>query len=186
MLLFEICGLVSLERPLWREDGSAICSVITQWSESLRTRNHTLLSHLRLPQPGGPGSRIYIPQEQGGLVIPPGTGLNSGHCPSYLTRNILGFRYEPNRLMLSIGLWRWHNITVTVLDIIHLPVFLKVGCLHPVACTRSGSGFPSNATHVAGYWIKYSCISFKKWRFEGWILSPSSNETYSVRPNRQS
>jgi hypothetical protein len=27
MLLSEICGLVSL----WREDGSAICSVITQW-----------------------------------------------------------------------------------------------------------------------------------------------------------
>jgi hypothetical protein len=26
-------------RPLWREDGSAICSVITQWSESRRTRN---------------------------------------------------------------------------------------------------------------------------------------------------
>jgi hypothetical protein len=25
-----------------------------------------------------------------------------------------------------------------------LPVL--VGCLHPVACTRSGSGFPSNAT----------------------------------------
>jgi hypothetical protein len=23
---------------------------------------------------------------------------------------------------------------------------LKVGCLHHVACTRSGSGFPSNAT----------------------------------------
>jgi hypothetical protein len=30
---------------------------------------------LRLPQPGGPGSRIYIPQEQGGPVIPPGTGF---------------------------------------------------------------------------------------------------------------
>jgi hypothetical protein len=28
---------------------------------------------------------------------------------------------------------------------------LKVGCFHPVACTRSGSGFPSNARpkHVA-------------------------------------
>jgi hypothetical protein len=25
---------------------------------------------------------------------------------------------------------------------------LKVGCLHPVACSRSGSGFPSNATLV--------------------------------------
>jgi hypothetical protein len=74
MLLPEICGLVSVGPPLRREDGSAICSVITQWSESLRTPNHTLLSHLRLPQPGGPGSRIYIPQEQGGPVIPPGTG----------------------------------------------------------------------------------------------------------------
>jgi hypothetical protein len=51
MLLSEICGLVSVWCPLWREDGSAICSVITQWSESLRTRNHILLSHLRLPQP---------------------------------------------------------------------------------------------------------------------------------------
>jgi hypothetical protein len=39
MLLSEICGLVSVERPLWREDESTICSVITQWSESRRTRN---------------------------------------------------------------------------------------------------------------------------------------------------
>jgi hypothetical protein len=30
---------------------------------------------------------------------------------------------------------------------------VKVGCLHPVACTRSGSGFPSNATLV---WIFFS------------------------------
>jgi hypothetical protein len=55
--------------------GSVICSIITQWSESLRTSNHTLLSHLRLPQPGGPGSRIHIPQEQGGPVISPGIGF---------------------------------------------------------------------------------------------------------------
>jgi hypothetical protein len=72
ILLPEICALVSVGCPLWREDGSAICSVITQLSESRRTRNHILLSHLRLPQPGGPGSRIYIPQV--GPVIPPGTG----------------------------------------------------------------------------------------------------------------
>jgi hypothetical protein len=74
MLLSEICGLVSVGRPRWREDGSAICSAITQWFESRRNRNHSLLSHLILPQPGGPGSRIYIPQEQGGPVIPPGIG----------------------------------------------------------------------------------------------------------------
>jgi hypothetical protein len=35
-------------RPLWREDGSVICSAICQWSESRRTQNSTLLSHLRL------------------------------------------------------------------------------------------------------------------------------------------
>jgi hypothetical protein len=28
--------------------------------KSLRTHDHILLSHLRLPQPGGPGPRIYI------------------------------------------------------------------------------------------------------------------------------
>jgi hypothetical protein len=29
----------------------------------------------RFPEPGGPPPRIYIPQEQGGPVIPPGTGF---------------------------------------------------------------------------------------------------------------
>jgi hypothetical protein len=75
MLLSEICGLVSVGRPLWREDGFPICGVISQWSESLRTRNHNLLSRLRLPQPRAPVSRIYIPQEQGGPIVPPGTGF---------------------------------------------------------------------------------------------------------------
>jgi hypothetical protein len=48
---------------------------VTLGSKSRRTHGHILLSHLRLPQPGGPGSCIYIPQEQGGPVIPPGTGF---------------------------------------------------------------------------------------------------------------
>jgi hypothetical protein len=33
------------------------------------------LSDSRLPQPGRPGRRIYIPHEQGGPVIPPSTGF---------------------------------------------------------------------------------------------------------------
>jgi hypothetical protein len=42
----------------------------------------------------------------------------------YLTGNTLHLRYEPSNLMLSIGLWRWYiNITITILDIIHRPVF---------------------------------------------------------------
>jgi hypothetical protein len=41
-----------------------------------RDSEHNLLSiFLRLPQPGGPGSCIYFPQEQGSPVIPPGIGL---------------------------------------------------------------------------------------------------------------
>jgi hypothetical protein len=47
-LLSENCFSLLLGRPLGREDGSAICSAICQWSESRRTRNHTLLSPLRL------------------------------------------------------------------------------------------------------------------------------------------
>jgi hypothetical protein len=50
-----------------------LARAVTLGSKSRRTHDHILLSHMRLPQPGGPGSCIYIPQEQGGPVIPPGT-----------------------------------------------------------------------------------------------------------------
>jgi hypothetical protein len=82
MLLSAICRILSVGLLLWREDGSAICSAIIQWSESPRTRNHTLLFHLSLPQPGGLGSRIYIPQEQGGPVIPRHYILYVASCDS--------------------------------------------------------------------------------------------------------
>jgi hypothetical protein len=36
---------------------------------------HFTVSDSKIPQPGGPGLHIYIPQEQGGQVIPPGTGF---------------------------------------------------------------------------------------------------------------
>jgi hypothetical protein len=40
------------------------------------TQDHILLSEcLRLPQPGGPCPRIYIPHGQDGPVIPPGMGF---------------------------------------------------------------------------------------------------------------
>jgi hypothetical protein len=52
-----------------------LARAVTLGSKSRRTHGHILQSHLRLPEPGGPVSRIYIPQEQGGPVIPPGTGF---------------------------------------------------------------------------------------------------------------
>jgi hypothetical protein len=88
MLLSEICSLVSVGRPLWWEDGSAICSVIIQWSESHRTRNHILLSHLRLLQPGGPGSRIYIPRNRVAQSYP--RALGSFYVVSYDSQGYSG------------------------------------------------------------------------------------------------
>jgi hypothetical protein len=41
----------------------------------VRVRPHFTISDSRLPEPGGPGPRIYIPQEPVGPVIPPVTGF---------------------------------------------------------------------------------------------------------------
>jgi hypothetical protein len=58
-----------------------LASAVPLRSESCGIQDHILLSQfLRLPQPEGPGPHIYIPQEQGGLDIPPGTGFP---FPSY-------------------------------------------------------------------------------------------------------
>jgi hypothetical protein len=77
LLQSDSCGFVQAGHSLWREDGSA----------GPRQRSHSgarvlryswpycNVSDSRLPQPGGPGPRIYIPQEQGGTVIPPSTGF---------------------------------------------------------------------------------------------------------------
>jgi hypothetical protein len=81
------CRFLDVGRPLWREDGSVIYSyswfwafrAVTLGSGSRRTHDRILLSHLRLPQPGGPGPHICIPQEQGGSVIPLGTGFPFCH-----------------------------------------------------------------------------------------------------------
>jgi hypothetical protein len=52
-----------------------LASAVPLGSESRGTRDHILLSKfLRILQPGGPGPRIYIPQEQGGPDIPPALG----------------------------------------------------------------------------------------------------------------
>jgi hypothetical protein len=40
------------------------------------------------------------------------------------------------------------NIRSHIPENLNHNIYLKVGCLHPVACTRSGLGFPSNATLV--------------------------------------
>jgi hypothetical protein len=83
-LLSDNCGFVHVGRPLWREDGSVFYNFC--WSSLAQsfsvpvprdTWPYFTVSGSRLPQPGGPEPRIYIPQEQGDPVIPPppGTGF---------------------------------------------------------------------------------------------------------------
>jgi hypothetical protein len=80
-LFSDNCRFLDVGRHLWQEDGSVVYLYNCFWalpclgSKSHRTHDHMLLSHLRLPQLGGPGPCIYIPQEQAGLVIPLGTGF---------------------------------------------------------------------------------------------------------------
>jgi hypothetical protein len=72
-------------------------------SESRGIHDHILLSHIRdSPNLGVTGLRIYIPQEQVGPVIPPGTAFSFRYLLrlaglrwrySYLTGNTLRHRY---------------------------------------------------------------------------------------------
>jgi hypothetical protein len=43
---------------------------MTHWSESRRTRNYILLSHLRFTRPGRPGPRIHIPRNRAAQLNP--------------------------------------------------------------------------------------------------------------------
>jgi hypothetical protein len=52
---------------------------VTLGPKPRKTHDHILLSNLRLPQLGGPGPHIYIPQEKGGPVIPLGTGYATSY-----------------------------------------------------------------------------------------------------------
>jgi hypothetical protein len=73
------CGVPSLRRGwvcnLLVQLLLGLARAVTLGSRSHRNHDPILLSLLRLPQPGGPGPRIYIPQEQGDPVIPSGTGF---------------------------------------------------------------------------------------------------------------
>jgi hypothetical protein len=51
----------------------ALDSAFILGSESRRTHDHISLSQIRDSPTWNPGPRIYIPQEQGGPVTPPGT-----------------------------------------------------------------------------------------------------------------
>jgi hypothetical protein len=73
-------------------------------------------------------------------------------------------RYEPNRLILSIGLWWWYiNITITSLDVMHCPV---CNLKHMMGDIRT-----SQETHV--FYLN-----------TGWIMFVSHRKQNRIEPNR--
>jgi hypothetical protein len=76
----------------------------------------------------------------GGIAV---LGSKYRYCPKWLFVGFKGGVERPERSPRALRITeieseRFRDTTYN----------LKVGCLHPVACTRSGSGFPSNATLV--------------------------------------
>jgi hypothetical protein len=91
-------GFLDVGRPLREENVSIIYSNNCFWAVTPRSKSRRT-HHLRLPQPGGPGPHIYIPQEHGGPVIPPGTG-SPFHC-------LLRLAGQPSLLAIQHWLTKW-------------------------------------------------------------------------------
>jgi hypothetical protein len=77
----RVCYFVALSLTRGRACNLLLLLVLTSavqfGSDSRETEDNILMSQfLRLPQPGGPGPSIYIPQEQDGPYIPPGVSLS--------------------------------------------------------------------------------------------------------------
>jgi hypothetical protein len=68
------------------------------------------ISDSRLSQPGEPGPPIYIPQEQGGPVIPPGTEF-------------------PFRRLLRLAGLRWKYRPRSTRDMLNDQLSLDLSCL---------------------------------------------------------
>jgi hypothetical protein len=79
------------------------------------------VSDLRLSQPGEPGPCIYIPQEQGGLIIRPGTvfPFQSNFCCSWLPLKLLNMSvwflktiWKSSLLRITQKCWQFYMCVV--------------------------------------------------------------------------
>jgi hypothetical protein len=90
------------------------------------------VSDSRLPQPGGPGPRIYIPQEQGGPVIPQALGYLL-YCQTFL------YNYFARTTQETQPLYCWEGMFTAPLHsngsyLIVACVFVAAGMCLPSRC----------------------------------------------------
>jgi hypothetical protein len=174
MLLSEICRLVSVGRQLWREDGSAICIVITQWSESLRTHNHILLSHLRLPQSGGPGSRnLYLPgtwwpSYTPGHWVPFTSSLATRRRVNVVMKLLVPWKagnllsnWSFSRPMIRGIIYAYHNFTISVLRLLTYLYSIGVGCQFVIESVHT---IPALSEFYSSALLWFHCI-------ERWVIA---------------
>jgi hypothetical protein len=100
------------------------------------------------PQPGGPGSCIYVPQEQGGSVIPPGllrlAGLRWRHSnpPPRGTLDVIRRRVQDMKLLTTLS---------------HLPLLLLF-CRNILL----GASFEITTIRVISLWLQKAEFHIKK------------------------
>jgi hypothetical protein len=97
------------------------------------TQNHILVFQIRdCPQPGGPGPHIYIPQEQGGSIIPPGTGF-----PFHCLLRLAGLRWRYSTLPPHWTDWLILNCLLLLYSI-SISMDTPVDHLYPISMDMSG------------------------------------------------
>jgi hypothetical protein len=106
----DSCGFVILWRLPWRE--TIFCCCWASPAQSLTGLSPTGLNTIFCcpiswdSQHGGPGVRIYIPQEQGGPIIPPGTEFRLGRIlrlAGLLWRYFNPSPYSIQQLLITFG-----------------------------------------------------------------------------------
>jgi hypothetical protein len=101
-----------------------VCNLLVQLLLGLAravTHGNILLSHVRLPQPGGSGSRIYIPQEQGG----PRT-LGSLSVASYDSQGLRWKYSNPPPHWLLVNVHRGTSFIVFSFSVLHGVISQKI------------------------------------------------------------
>jgi hypothetical protein len=104
---YSTCAASSLTRGwVCRLQLLALASTVIIRSELSGTLNQVLISQIRdSPKPGGSGPRIYFPQEHGGPVIPPDTGMVPFSSPPMTPRGTVEV-FEPAATRSYSLTWR--------------------------------------------------------------------------------